>query len=139
MFVLGDERKPFVGAIIDIEFETVGRWAEKRHIAYTTFTELSQIPEVQELVAQEVKKLNQNLPPESRIRRFVSLHKPLDADEGDLTRTGKLRRIFVERRYSDLIESIYKGDSEYHVETQVKYQDGRMGTVVAEVKILDVE
>lgn len=139
VLVLGDERKPFVGAIIDIEIETVGRWAEKRHIAYTTFTELSQMPEVRELVAQEVKKLNQNLPPESRIRRFVNLYKPLDADEGDLTRTGKLRRVFVERRYSDLIDSIYRGDSEYQVQTQVKYQDGRTGTVVAEVKILDAE
>ncbi len=139
VFVLGDEKKPFVAAIVDIEFETVGRWAERRHIAYTTFTELSQIPEVHDLIALEVKKVNQNLPPESRIKRFVSLHKPLDADEGDLTRTGKLRRVFVEKRYSDLIESIYRGDSAYRVETQVKYQDGRTGTVVAEVKILDVE
>ncbi len=139
VLVLGDEEKPYVAAIVDIDPETVGRWAEMRRIPYTNFPELSQKDEVRELIREEIVKTNQKLPPESRIKRFVNLHKPFDADEGDLTRTRKLRRVFVEKRYEDIIDSIYKGDKEYTAQASVKYRDGRTGVITAKVKITDVE
>jgi len=139
VIVLGDEEKSFVSTLVDLDIETVGRWAEKKSIPYTTFAELSQIAEVRGLIAQEVIKLNQKLPPQSQLRRFANLHKPLDPDEGDLTRTRKLRRTFVEARYSDMVEAIYGDKNEFHVETAVKYQDGRAGVITAEIVIMDME
>ncbi|MBM3141501.1 MAG: long-chain fatty acid--CoA ligase [Chloroflexi bacterium] len=136
--VLGDETRPFVSALVDIDPETVGRWAERRRITYTTFPELSQKDEVRQLIQGEIAKVAKNLPPESRIRKFVNLHKPFDPDEGDLTRTRKLRRHFVEERYADIVESIYKGDEEFTTQAQVKYRDGRTGVITANVKINEV-
>jgi long-chain acyl-CoA synthetase len=138
VLVLGDETRPFVSALVDIDPETVGRWAERRRITYTTFPELSQKDEVRQLIQGEIAKVAKKLPPESRIRKFVNLHKSFDPDEGDLTRTRKLRRHFVEERYADIVESIYKGDEEFTAQAQVKYRDGRTGVITTNVKINEV-
>jgi long-chain acyl-CoA synthetase len=136
---VGDEKKPFVAALINIDAETSGRWLEKRDVVYTTFPDLSQKPELCEFIASEVSRVNKVLPPASRVKRFVNLPKELDPDDAELTRTRKLRRGFLEERYSELIKAIYRGESEYKTEVEVKYRDGRTGKVVAIAKIIDIE
>lgn len=136
---LGDETKPFVSALINIDSETVGRWAEKRGIAYSTFPDLSQKEKVLGLIKGEIDKVNRSLPAESRVLRFANLPKELDPDESELTRTRKLRRSFLEERFGGLIDSIYQGKAEFATEVPVKYRDGREGKVKTDVGITDTE
>lgn len=136
---LGDETKPFVAALINIDAETVGRWVEKRGIAYSTFPDLSQKQQVRELIKAEIEKVNRSLPPESRVLRFANLPKELDPDEAELTRTRKLRRSFLEERFGGLIDAIYQGEERFVTEVPVKYRDGRTGKVKTEVGIMDTE
>ncbi len=136
---LGDETKPFVAALINIDPETVGRWAEKRAIAYSTFPDLSQKEQVLELIRGEIDKVNQSLPIEARVLRFANLPKELDPDEAELTRTRKLRRAFLEERFGGLIDSIYQGKTEFPTEVPVKYRDGRVGKVRTDVLIKDTQ
>ncbi|RME82738.1 MAG: long-chain fatty acid--CoA ligase [Caldilineae bacterium] len=126
---LGDEQKRYVTALITIDFDNVGRWAEKHGLAYTTFTDLSQRPEVYALIRKDVQRVNETLPEAARVRRFVLLHKEFDADEGEMTRTRKLRRRFLADRYSQIIEALYDGRSEIDVTATVEYRDGRVGTI----------
>ncbi|MBI4768041.1 MAG: AMP-binding protein, partial [Deltaproteobacteria bacterium] len=133
--VLGDEQKPFVAALINIDSETVGRWAERKGIPYTTFPDLSQKPEVCALIRGELERVNQNLDGPSRVKRFVNLPKEFDPDEAELTRTRKLRRGFLEERYSGLIEAVYGGQEFYEAEVPVKYRDGRTGLVKTNTRI----
>jgi len=135
MMVIGDEIKPFVTAIVAIDFETVGKWAEKRHIPYTTFADLSQKREVYDLVENEIARVNAYIPSEGRIRKFVNLYKEFDPDEAELTRTRKIRRKFLENRYKTLIEAMYQDKAEVVVEIEVKYRDGRKGAINAPIKI----
>jgi len=137
--VVGGEDKDFVTAIINIDLENVGRWAEGKRIPYTTFTDLSQKPEVIELVKKDIQRINKFLPEWSRIRKFVNLHKEFDADEAELTRTRKLRRTFVESRYGNLITALYGKDQEYNVEASVTYRDGRKGVIKTSIHINSVE
>jgi len=137
--VIGGEDKDYVTAIINIDLENVGRWAEARRIPYTTFTDLSQKLEVIELVKKDIQRINKFLPEWSRIRRFVNLHKEFDADEAELTRTRKLRRTFVESRYSDLISALYAKDREYNVEASITYRDGRKGVIKTAIQINQVK
>ena len=127
--ILGDEYKDAVAAFINIDAETVGQWAEREGIAYTSFPDLSQKPEVCGLIQKEVDRVNHVLDPLSRVKRFVNLPKELDPDEAELTRTRKLRRGLLEERYGDLIKAIYKGEEVYEAEVPVKYRDGRTGVV----------
>jgi len=127
--VVGGPDKDYVTALINIDLDNVGRFAEARHVAYTTFTDLSQKAEVIELVKKEIIKVNQTLPEWTRIKRFVNLHKEFDADEDELTRTRKLRRTFVEDKYNDLIRALYGDIDTYKVEASVTYRDGRKGTM----------
>ncbi len=136
---LGDETKPFVSALINIDSETVGRWAEKRGIAYFTFPDLSQKEQVLELIKGEIDKVNKSLQPESQVLRFANLPKELDPDEAELTRTRKLRRSFLEERFSGLINSIYQGKAEFPTEVPVKYRDGKVGKVKTDVLIKDTQ
>ena len=136
---LGDEEKPFVSALINIDAETTGRWAEGRGVAFSTFPDLSQSKEVRELVKKEIEEVNKVLPPESQIRRFANIPKEFDPDESELTRTRKLRRKFLEDRYKELVQAIYEGKNEISLEVPVKYRDGRLGKVAASTKIVDVE
>lgn len=133
--VLGDEQKPFVAALINIDSETVGRWAERQGIPYTTFPDLSQKPEVCDLIRSELERVNRNLDEPSRVKRFVNLPKEFDPDEAELTRTRKLRRGFLEERYSGLIEAVYGGQEFYEAEVPVKYRDGRTGLVKTDTRI----
>jgi long-chain acyl-CoA synthetase len=137
--VIGGEDKDYVTAIINIDLENVGRWAEGNRIPYTTFTDLSQKSEIIELVKKDIQRINKFLPEWSRIRKFVNLHKEFDADEAELTRTRKLRRTFVESRYSDLITALYAKDREYNVEASITYRDGRKGTIKTAIQINQVE
>ena len=123
-WILGDKR-PAVSAVICIDAGVVGKWAEDNHIPYTSYPELSQKPEVQALVRGAVLHVDKSLPSAARIQRFVNLHKEFDADDEELTRTRKLRRAFLEERYQDIVEGLYSGAPEIHLETSVTYEDGR--------------
>lgn len=136
--VLGGQHREFVAAIISIDFENVGHWAEKRRIPYTTFADLSQKAEVSTLVAGELRKINETMPPSSRVKRFANLPKEFDPDEAEMTRTRKLRRSFVEDRYRGLVEAIYGGKEWEDMEIQVVYKDGRTGLLRTTVKVTEV-
>ena len=135
VMTVGGEDKPYVSALINIDFENVGRWAEKRGLAYTTFVDLSQKPEVYDLIRNDVARVNRVLPPPARIHKFVLLHKEFDADEGDLTRTRKLRRGQLSERYGDMITSMYGEHDSFQVSAAVKYRDGREGVVKTTVHV----
>ncbi len=137
--ILGDKEKPYVSALINIDSENTGRWAEKNNIAYATFPDLSQNKQVRELVRGELYRVNQMLDPGSRVKSFINLPKELDPDEAELTRTRKLRRGFLEEKYGEMIGNIYEGVNEFKTEIPVKYQDGRTGVVRADVFVNLIE
>ena len=135
---VGEERAN-VTAIINMDYETVGRWAEMNHIPYTTFTDLSQKAEVSKLVREDIDRVNRQLSPATRIKKYVILHKEFDPDEADLTRTRKLKRTAMEQRYGDVIEAMYGEKNSIHVTSEFTYDDGRKGTVSADLIIYTVE
>jgi long-chain acyl-CoA synthetase len=135
--IVGHER-PFVVAILCIDYNTVGKWAEDHGINYTSYPELSQIPEVYDLVQKAIMSVNDSLPMPSRIKRFVNLYKEFDADDEELTRTRKIRRAFVENRYKGIIDALYAGRSEIHFETTITYEDGRVVNIKQDMKLRDV-
>ncbi len=141
--LFGDQRDHSC-AFINIDLEAVGNWAERRNLAYSGYIDLANQDDVYALIKECVDKVNKDLSLDShlgnsQIQRFLVLHKELDADDGELTRTRKVRRKFVGERYSDLIEALYTDVSECHVETQVTFEDGRKGTLEADVKICSAE
>jgi len=138
-WVLAGPEGAYVSAIIIINYDTVGRWAGQKGVAYATFAELCQAPEVYELVRQDIERVNHTLPIGLRVRKYVNLHKEFDPDEGELTRTRKLRRIFLEDRYSELIKAIYSDRNDVPIQAQIGYRDGRMATVTTTIKINFVE
>jgi long-chain acyl-CoA synthetase len=140
---VGDAR-PFVAALVNIDLQSVGSWAERRNIAYTSYTDLAQKPEVYELVRQEVARVNGTLRDEAllrgaQIRRFLLLHKELDPDDQEITRTRKVRRGFIGQKYASLIEALYSGAEHADIAAQVTYEDGRTATVRAQVRIAGAE
>lgn len=135
---LGDETKPFVAALVNIDATTLGRWAEQRGVAFTTFADLSQNERIRDLIRDELRALNQLLPQGSQIARFVNFPKELDPDEDELTRTRKLRRKHLEQKYADFIAAIYDGRSAVEADIPIKYQDGRVGRLTAVVHVNDV-
>ena len=138
VMAIGGQDREFVTALVIIDFENVGAWAEKTRIGYTTFVDLSQKREVGEQIQQAVIQVNASLPPAARIRRFVLMHKEFDADEAEMTRSRKLRRGFLYERYGEIIEAMYDGRNAIQVRAAVTYQDGREGVIETAVKILDV-
>jgi long-chain acyl-CoA synthetase len=139
----GDKRDK-VCAFINIDFEAVGNWAEKRNLPYAGYTDLAAKPEVYELVRECVEKVNADLSRDeklagSQVSRFLVLHKELDADDGELTRTRKVRRGTIGEKYQVLVDALYGGKSEQFIETAVKFEDGRTGKVSATLKIVDVK
>ncbi|MFT3957439.1 MAG: AMP-binding protein [Piscinibacter sp.] len=139
----GDKRER-VCAFINIDVEAVGNWAEKRNLPYAGYTDLAQKDEVYALVRECVERVNADLAADemlagSQIHRFLILHKELDADDGELTRTRKVRRGFIGERYQVLVDALYGGKVEQYIETQVKFEDGRTGMVSATLKIADAE
>ncbi|MEX2239890.1 MAG: AMP-binding protein [Burkholderiales bacterium] len=133
-----------VCAFINIDAEAVGNWAEKRHMPYSGYVDLATRDEVYELVRECVEQVNADLAQEpevanSQIHRFLILHKILDADDEELTRTRKVRRGFVAEKYATLVDALYAGKQTVHVEAQVKYEDGRTGKISADLKIHDAK
>ena len=131
---VGQDR-PYVAAMINIDMENVGRWAERRSIAYTTYADLAQKPSVYDLIDQEVERVNRDLPESTRIRKYILLHKELDPDDEEVTRTRKVRRGFVGKKYADIIEALYSDAPSVPVTTVITYQDGRQATMQTELAI----
>ncbi|HZW22966.1 AMP-dependent synthetase/ligase [Noviherbaspirillum sp.] len=139
----GNERD-MVCAFINIDMEAVGNWAERRGIAYSGYTDLAGKAETYELIAECVEKVNADLSTEAlmsgtQIHRFLVLHKELDPDDDELTRTRKVRRRFIGEKYRVLIDALYAGKMSQYIETQVKFEDGRKGMVSADLRIVDVK
>ena len=136
------DRRAFATAFVCIDLAAVGNWAERRNLPYTGYTDLAGQRPVHDLVRSCVEQANAALAADprlrgSQIRRFLVLHKELDADDGELTRTRKVRRGFCAEKYAPLVEALYSGEPSVHVETQVRFEDGRTGLVRAELPILD--
>jgi long-chain acyl-CoA synthetase len=134
--------RAMVCAFINIDMGSVGNWAERRGIAYSGYTDLAQKPEVYELIKGCVEQVNAELAGEgsladSQIHRFLVLHKELDPDDDELTRTRKVRRGFVAEKYAVLIDALYTGKASQYIETQMKFEDGRTGVVKADLRIQD--
>ncbi|GAB4503117.1 MAG: long-chain fatty acid--CoA ligase [Anaerolineales bacterium] len=130
---------PFVTAMINIDFPNVGKWAENNQIAYTTYTDLAQKPQVYELIRNYVKTSNADLPPAARIQRFLLLHKELDADDAELTRTRKVRRKLIAQRYEDIISALYSRNPYVDVDQTITYQDGRTARIQTRLAIATLE
>ena len=124
----GDEH-PFVSSMIAIDFETVGKWAERRALPYTNYTDLATKQEVRELIADEIRKINLRLPEVSRIKRFLLLTKDLDADDNEVTRTRKLRRGYIAEKYAPVIEAFYGGQKDVQLKLDVTFEDGSKAQV----------
>jgi long-chain acyl-CoA synthetase len=138
-WVLAGPDRAYASAVIVIDYERVGRWAGEKNITYATFTELSQKPEVYQLIKQDIDKINSTLPPSTKVRKFVNLHKEFDPVEGELTRNRKLKRAFLRKRYRELVSAIYNDKSEVSVEAQVRYRDERTSTIKTTISIKTVE
>jgi long-chain acyl-CoA synthetase len=133
------EGRPYLTAMVNIDMENVGNWAEERQIPYTTYADLSQQPLVEDLIRGEILKVNRRLPKVMQLRKFILLYKLLDADDEELTRTGKVRRTFVYEQYRELIEVMYTDETGLEVKGRVRYRDGVEGTISTTVKILTFE
>ena len=136
--VIWGEGQAYLSAFINIDYENVGLWAEEHKIPYTTYLDLSRQPAVEALICAEVQRTNQTLPEAMRLAKILLLYKLLDADDEELTRTGKVRRKFVALRYQELIEALYSDKSELTVKGQVHYRDGTIGTIESTLRILSL-
>ena len=139
----GDQRDR-VCAFINIDFEAVGNWAERRNLPYAGYTDLAQKPEVYALIQDCIEKVNADLAEDKllvggQVTRFLVLHKELDADDGEMTRTRKVKRGAISDKYKLLVDALYDGLPEQHIETAVKFEDGRAGSVSATLKISDAK
>ena len=139
----GDGREK-VCVMINIDFDAVGNWAERRNLPYAGYTDLAQKPEVYQLIKECVEKVNADLSADellagSQVSRFLVLHKELDADDGELTRTNKVRRGFIAEKYQPLVDALYEGRTSQFIETVVKFEDGRTGSVSATLRIDDAK
>lgn len=137
VWAIGDN-KSYVTGVICIDYGVVGKWAEDRNLAYTSYPELSQMPEIYELVKREIIQMNKDLPPVAKIKKFVNLYKEFDADDDELTRTRKLRRAFVEERYKDIVNGLYSDQQTVHMDTNITYEDGRVVHIKIDLKVMEV-
>ena len=138
VYVLGADR-PFLAVIVCIDLDAVGQWAQEHGIAYTSYAELSQCDEVVDLVRAQIDALNAATPKTLFIRRFVNLHKEFDPDDGEVTRTRKLRRGVIDDHYAEIIDAIYDGRDAVDCEARITYEDGRTGTLNRRLKIDDLD
>jgi long-chain acyl-CoA synthetase len=138
-WVLSGTERTYTSAVIVIDYNSVGQWAGQKGIAYRTFSELSQKPEVYQLIKGYITKINQDLPAGVRVKKYVNLHKEFDPEEGELTRTRKLRRAFLEDRYHELILAIYNHKTEVPIEVEGKKQNGKEKIVKTTIRINSVE
>jgi long-chain acyl-CoA synthetase len=140
--VLGSGRD-YTTAMVNIDLESLENWAERKNVTYTGYQDLSQKPEVYRLIHDEIVKINRNLALDkelagAQMRRFLILNKELDPDDGEITRTRKLRRGIIGDRYGPLIEGLYDGSKEVTAEVLVTYEDGRTGNFHSAAQIWDV-
>ena len=131
-------------AFINIDLTAVGNWAERNNIAYSSYQELAANPKVYEMIAGYIKEVNLSVSKDEmlsscQIHRFLVLHKELDADDGEITRTRKVRRGFIEKKYKDLVDALYSGLDLVDARTEVTYEDGRKGQISARLEIRNVE
>ena len=138
------DRRDFVAVMINIDFIAVGSWAERNNVVYASYQELAGHPLVYDMIEKNVAEVNRSLAQDkmmagAQIKRFLILHKELDADDGELTRTQKVRRGFIADRYAPLVKALYDGSEEADVATEVTFEDGRKGTIRARVKIRDMQ
>ena len=134
----------YCAAIINIDLSAMGSWAERHNVAYASYQELAANPDVLEIIKKHVEQVNRDLSTDpklfgSQIKRFLILHKELDADDGELTRTRKVRRSFIADRYDPLIKGLYSNEEQVFIETEVTFEDGRKGTVAADLQICEAE
>ena len=134
--------RDYVSAMLNIDLTAVGNWAERNNVTYASYQELAGHPQVYEMLAAHVDEVNKALASEERvanaqIRRFLILHKELDADDGEMTRTQKVRRSFIAERYAPLIEALYNGSERCRISTEVVFEDGRKGAIQGDVRIMD--
>ncbi|MFV0297718.1 MAG: AMP-binding protein, partial [Hyphomicrobiaceae bacterium] len=134
----GNDRT-FVTAMVAIDMETVGNWAERRNITYTSFTDLSGKPEVASLIDEEIVKINATLPETTRVRRFLLLGKELDADDNEITRTRKVRRGYVAEKYAPAIQAFYGGARSAQVTVEITFEDGRKSDLTSDLVIHDID
>ena len=136
-WIIGDG-KPFVTAVICLDYDVCGKWADEKGLNYTSYMELSQKQEIYDLVAGQVAQVNQDLPPAAKIKKFIMLYKEFDADDDELTRTRKLRRTFVADRYKDIVETLYQDTGSIHIDTTIRYEDGREARIVTDLRIQEI-
>ncbi len=132
----GDGR-PFVSAMVAIDFDVVGNWADKANLPYTNYVDLSQKPEVRQLVAEEIRRINNSLPESTRIKRFLLLNKDFDADDDEVTRTRKIRRAFVTEKYAPVVNALYGGDREVDMKIDVTFEDGTKSQIDSHLIVED--
>ena len=136
--VLGHDR-PFLAAMVCIRFDILSKWAEKHRIGFTTYTDLAAKPEIRAMIRREIEAINRTLPDAQRIRRFLLLYKELDADDGELTRTRKVRRGVIAEKYGDIIQAIYRGDRAIAIDTTITFQDGTKQRIRTSLTVEDLE
>jgi len=137
-WVVGDQRD-YITAVLCIDYSVVGNWADEKKISYTGYPELSQKPEVYDLVEKQIRQANQDLPEAARVYRFINLYKEFDPDDDELTRTRKLRRAFVAKRYQEIIDALYSDQDAVHIDTTIKYEDGRESHIKTDLHIRTVK
>ncbi|MGD9280380.1 MAG: AMP-binding protein, partial [Desulfobacterales bacterium] len=136
-WVIGDNRN-YISAVLCIDYAVVGNWADEKKINYTSYQELSQMPEVYDLVEKQIRQANKDLPDLAKVVKFTNLYKELDPDDDELTRTRKLRRAFVEERYNDILNALYSDNDTVHIDTTIKYEDGRQAHIKTDLQIRTV-
>jgi long-chain acyl-CoA synthetase len=137
-WVIGDN-KDYICAVLCIDYAVVGKWADEKKLNYTSYQELSQMPEIYELVEKQIRQANRDLPDAAKVVKFTNLYKELDADDDELTRTRKLRRAFVAKRYEEIVGALYSENDSVHIDTTIKYEDGREANIKTDMKIINVK
>ncbi|MEQ9328811.1 MAG: AMP-binding protein [Rhodospirillales bacterium] len=135
--ILGNKRD-YLSAIICIRFDIMAKWAEHNAVSFTNYTNLSARPEIYGMIENEVRGVNATLPPAQRIRKFLLLYKELDADDGELTRTRKVRRGVINERYADIINTLYSDKDSVHVDTEITFPDGTRSRIVTDLRVIDL-
>lgn len=130
---------PFLSTMICIRYSIMAKWAEQRGIAFTNYTNLSAQPQVYDMIVDEIRQVNETLPEAQRIKRFLLLYKELDADDGELTRTRKVRRSVVAEKYADIIDAVYAGNDKVDIDTMITFQDGSKTRIQTSVKVVDLD
>ncbi len=137
-WVIGD-KLPYVTAVMCIDYSVVGKWADEHKISYTSYPELSQDPQVYDLIQKQIEEANKGLPEPARINKFVNLFKAFDADDDELTRTSKLRRGFMGERYKDIVDALYKNEGKVHLDMTITYEDGRIQPIETDLRIQEIK